>query len=187
MTTNELRPMETLCDGVHVIPALWSPEECAAMLAEIEAMDFEEAPIGRGKRMTHVRNNDRIIWDHPPLAEALWDQLSRYALPSFFGAEPIGLNERFRIYRYTKGQRFDWHGDGRFRRDNGEQSLFTFLLYLTEDFRGGETLFRGAKVTPQQGLACIFEHKKEHKGAEVIEGTKIVLRSDLMYPPLPFK
>jgi len=105
-------------------------------------------------------------------------------LPTYFGATALGLNERLRIYRYRKGQRFDWHADGRYRRESGEQSLYTFLLYLTDGFGGGETRFRDAVITPQQGLACIFEHKREHKGAEVTDGTKIVLRSDVMFSPL---
>ncbi len=47
---------------------------------------------------------------------------------------PAGLNERLRLYRYDVGQKFDWHRDGCFERDNGERSQFTFMIYLNDDF-----------------------------------------------------
>ena len=182
-----MNELQTVSRNVFTISEFLGEDACADLLSQIQRLEFEAASLGRnGSKMTirEVRNNDRIIWDNPTLADLLWDRLQSFPLPSYFGAEPVGLNERLRVYRYTKGQKFDWHADGRFQRANGEQSLYTFLLYLTEDFRGGETSFRDSKIIAQTGLACVFEHKLEHKGCEVIEGTKIVLRSDVMYSPL---
>jgi prolyl 4-hydroxylase len=36
-------------------------------------------------------------------------------------------------------------------------------------------------VTPEAGLALIFDHDLLHEGAAVLEGQKYVLRSDVMY------
>jgi hypothetical protein len=49
----------------------------------------------------------------------------------------VGLNERFRFYRYDPGQHFAPHMDGCYQRANGEESQFTFLVYLNDGFVGG--------------------------------------------------
>ncbi len=55
------------------------------------------------------------------------------------------------------------------------------MIYLNGGARGGETRFENASVTPEAGLALIFDHYLLHEGAPVLEGQKYVLRSDVMY------
>ncbi len=61
------------------------------------------------------------------------------------------------------------------------------MVYLNDDFTGGETLFsKGIRIAPQQGMALLFYHWQKHMGDEVLDGRKYVLRSDVMYSrPLP--
>ena len=100
-----------------------------------------------------------------------------------------GLNERLRFYRYEPGQYFDWHSDGRFWRSQEEESHFTFMIYLNDDYEGGETTFRAMPdrpdedlvVVPRTGMGLIFHHPLWHRGSEVRSGRKYVLRSDVMY------
>jgi hypothetical protein len=75
------------------------------------------------------------------------------------------------------------HTDGCYRRSNGEESLFTFMIYLNAGILGGATKFENALVIPQAGLALVFDHYLLHEGTRVIEGHKYVLRSDIMYGP----
>ncbi len=132
--------------------------------------------------MPEVRNNTRVMFDDVPLATRLWARLAPI-LPGRAPLGSLGLNERFRFYRYDPGQAFRWHRDGRFVRDLKEASRLTFMIYLNEDFRGGATEFDfpAEVVRPRTGMALVFEHGLNHQGAEVIEGTKYVLRSDVMY------
>jgi predicted 2-oxoglutarate/Fe(II)-dependent dioxygenase YbiX len=104
--------------------------------------------------------------------------------PVLAGHRAVGLNERFRLYRYAPSQRFSWHTDGAFRRDNGETSLVTFMVYLNEGYRGGATLFEDAEVVGRTGMALVFRHALLHEGATVVAGRKYALRSDVMYGPL---
>jgi len=55
------------------------------------------------------------------------------------------------------------------------------MVYLNGGARGGETRFENVSITPEPGLALLFDHYLLHEGAEVIEGTKYVLRTDVMY------
>ena len=95
----------------------------------------------------------------------------------------IGLNERLRFYRYLPGQSFAAHRDGYFLRENGQRSFLTFILYLNDDYTGGEIRFLESEkiVVPQLGQAIVFSHQLWHEGLPVTDGCKYVLRTDVIY------
>ncbi|HZS03853.1 MAG TPA: 2OG-Fe(II) oxygenase [Blastocatellia bacterium] len=131
-----------------------------------------------------VRNNTRVILDDRERAGNLWLRVSDQIPPVLEGRQAVGLNERFRFYRYDVGQYFAPHTDGYFRRENGEQSLLTLMIYLNDDFEGGETNFGEVCIEAGKGMALIFDHKLLHEGVAVRKGRKYVLRSDVMYSPV---
>lgn len=160
--------------------------ECAALTARIEALGPEVAPVTtpRGFVMRpDIRNNARVMFDDLDLAARLFARLAPLVPPALCGLAPVGLNERFRGYRYTPGQRFAPHYDGAFIRDARERSLLTFLLYLDDGCVGGATgfLHHDVEVAPARGAAVWFQHALLHEGAPVQAGVKYVLRSDVMY------
>lgn len=173
-----------VAEGVYTIPNLLTPEECRESIDFTEAKGYEAAPITTAMGFVmrpDIRNNTRVIVDDVDRAAALWER-SREEIPGFLrGRQAIGLNERFRFYRYDPGERFAPHRDGAFRREGGEESLLTFLVYLNEGFAGGETIVEGLPITPKAGMALIFEHPLIHEGAAVTRGRKYVLRSDVMF------
>jgi prolyl 4-hydroxylase len=173
-------------------PMLWTvadllpPDLCAAQIARIEAAAPAPAPITtlRGAVMRpDIRNNDRVVFDDPELAADLLARVRGHVPELLSGMRLCGANERLRCYRYRPGQRFAPHYDGAFVRDDREQSLVSYLVYLNDDFVGGETNFLqlGQTIVPRAGTALLFQHRLLHEGAEVREGCKYVLRSDLMY------
>jgi prolyl 4-hydroxylase len=171
-------------------PILWTAPlldeaECREWIAEIERLGPEVAPIttSRGFEMRpDVRTNTRVIVDDPARAAALYARTRPFLPGRVDDRAVVGLNERFRCYRYEPGQFFAPHSDGAFHRDEHERSLFTMLVYLNEGFEGGETLFHRprAVVRPRTGLACFFWHPLVHEGAPVLSGAKYVLRTDVM-------
>jgi predicted 2-oxoglutarate/Fe(II)-dependent dioxygenase YbiX len=168
------------------VPAVLSPAECAAELARIEALGPAEAPITtpRGfERRPDLRNNDRVMFDDPALAQRVFAAVRPTLPAAWVGREPCGANERFRGYRYQPGQVFRPHLDGCFQRDATERSELTLMVYLNDDFEGGETAFESPEmvVRPTAGSALLFFHALRHEGREVQRGKKYVLRSDAMY------
>lgn len=167
-----------------------SPAECAEMIAFAEARGFAEAPVtvgvNRYMMIPDLRNNTRVMVDAPDLAEQLWPRLAEF-MPQRIGAySPVGLNERFRFYRYEPGQQFNWHRDGAFVRTDEEQSFLTLMFYLNDDCDGGTTDFMyvandDLSVVPEMGMALVFSHPLYHRGAPVVSGRKYVLRTDVMY------
>jgi predicted 2-oxoglutarate/Fe(II)-dependent dioxygenase YbiX len=173
-----------VAEGIDVVADLLTPEECREYIDWTEAKGYEAAPIttlSGFELRPEVRNNTRVIVDDPERAEALWLRV-RDEIPTFYaGRQAIGLNERLRFYRYDPGERFALHRDGAYRRENGEMSLLTVLVYLNEGFSGGETVVEGRPITPRRGMALIFDHQLLHEGAAVTGGRKYVLRSDVMF------
>ncbi|MDB5309623.1 MAG: hypothetical protein JWO38_3825 [Gemmataceae bacterium] len=184
-------------DDLFVVRNFLSPEECEQYIARTEAAGYGDAPINTfagpmvNKKM---RNNDRVMIDDPALAATTWDRLRPFVPPKRGTSWlAVGLNERFRFYRYDPGQRFDWHFDGRYERSPTEVSNLTFMVYLNAGFEGGATEFNlglGStvrpddpivRVVPEAGMALVFVHAMFHQGAAVTSGRKYVLRSDVMY------
>lgn len=167
-------------------PSFLSPESCRAEIDRAERIGFAPAPITTAAgfvMMPDVRNNTRVMRDDPDLAARLFGALE--PLLRGLGAPPVGLNERFRYYKYGPSECFRWHRDGSFRRANGEASELTFMIYLNDGFEGGETEFDWPEraVKPRAGMALVFAHRARHQGAPVVRGTKYVLRTDVMFAP----
>jgi predicted 2-oxoglutarate/Fe(II)-dependent dioxygenase YbiX len=177
-------------ENIFVLRDFLTPDECADFVARSEQAGYEDAPISTaaGPVMAkEYRDNARLIVDDPTLADRLWSLAAPFVPPHVHNWDAAGLNERFRFYRYDPGQRFAPHWDGCFYRDSREQSQLTFMVYLNDDFTGGETRFYledrrlRLAVRPERGMALVFVHRQLHEGAVVEQGRKYVLRTDVMY------
>ncbi|MFZ6743118.1 2OG-Fe(II) oxygenase [Undibacterium sp. JH2W] len=174
--------------GVFGIKNFITEEECERMIFSSEQMGYEEAMIqtGTGMRMyKDVRNNDRVIFDDKPLAAAIFERAKLFLPAELKEWTLLGLNERFRFYRYEEGQYFKWHKDGNYARNEDEVSFLTLLIYLNGDYTGGSTSFRWETIQPEKGMALVFPHMMLHQGAPVESGVKYVLRTDVMYKKAP--
>jgi prolyl 4-hydroxylase len=171
--------------SLFTISNVLSAEECDHFIRFTEREGFSSAPITTSRGMVlmpEVRNNARCMLDDPALGAALFGRLRGWIPEGWESFRVLGLNERFRYYRYDVGEYFRWHHDGAFVRSRSERSLFTVMVYLNDDFEGGTTDFEGdLRIAPRRGMALLFEHHKRHQGAAVTRGRKYVLRTDVMY------
>lgn len=182
-----------LTDEVFIVEDLLSPDECEEYIELSESLGYEDAlvtsPVGQVLR-TDIRNNQRVIYDDLELAKEFWQRIEDLVPTKEENYWAVGVNERFRFYRYDPGQQFNWHQDGSFERDSSERSFWTFMMYLNDEFEGGETSFNDSysdkpfadfQVIPQTGMALFFKHSIYHKGKPVLRGRKYILRTDVMY------
>ncbi len=183
--------LQNLGHGINRLSNVFSPVDCRRFIAQAEGFGFEPATINTltgAKLESEVRNNDRVIFDSPELAQEVWRRVALDLPPVWMARGLAGLNERFRFYRYAQNQKFDWHVDGPFERSNGERSLLTILIYLGGAYEGGETTFdingQLIEVRGDEGDVVVFPHRLRHRGSLVTSGTKYMLRSDVMYFPL---
>ena len=174
------------------VPAAMSGEECDALVRLSETAGYDYAPIAGGLcgpfgfRVSDGRRNCRAAVEDARLADVLWGRLKRFVPERVEGRPVVGLNERLRFYRYEAGQDFSAHTDGYYLRANGERSRLTLIVYLNEDFTGGETFFPQTErtLTPRTGTLLLFPHRLWHAARPVLQGRKYVLRTDVMYEAL---
>jgi hypothetical protein len=157
-----------------------SPSECEEMIRVSEQIGYEDIKTGV------LNNNAWVTWvlDEASVEKPLYERCKEYLPRLVPGIEAgtlsarllSGLNPRSRFYRYLpnnyetfKSHRDDpnpgagFVGPRSFSWDlDGERaSLLTFLLYLNDDFEGGETTFHlddgtDVPVRPTQGSVLVF-------------------------------
>lgn len=171
-------------DQIWTIKNFLSVQECEDLIIFAESKGFQEATVSLksgARMMKNVRNNDRLVYKDANLATVYWQKLQPFCPTKLDKNDVLGLNEQFRFYRYEENQRFKRHIDGRFQRNESEESRITFMIYLNEDYEGGETAFDNWTIQPQTGMALCFIHELKHEGLPLKSGAKYVLRSDIMY------
>lgn len=190
LQVNELEP-----DQIYVIPKFLNAKECDQLVSYFET---HLPPIasagGKPKRGYAFRNNDRQSIQDPSVADTLWKGMQQVVQESPISQAkiPKGLNSNIRIYRYRKGHSFGAHYDESVQDETtGLWTDWTLLVYLNEDMKGGETVFYKNDnrksdpivVQPKKGMALLHRHGTHcllHEAMEVIDGSKWVLRSDVL-------
>lgn len=194
-----------------------SPDECKAIIAAGESVGFlPDMPIREGGDTSVLAHNFYWVVD-TAFHDTLWARMAPFVPADVGGRRARGLNRRFRVYRYVPGAEYRCHIDGAWppsgiRSDNTyvyddsppdkkQSSLFTFLLYLNDEFEGGETTFyipgqgegvlNAYPVRPVMGGVAIFPHGETrgallHEGTSVKKGAKYIIRTDIEYDVEPF-
>lgn len=146
-----------------------------------------------------VRNNTRYLFKSNPLARSLWKTFAKAldsseleeVRPAGFGTDgvwiPVAVNSLFRLNRYEQDQHFSKHQDVGYCANNDSRTILSFIIYLNENFSGGETEFYNnddtvaCTVRPTLGTAVLFNHSMWHVAKPVVAGTKYLLRGDIMF------
>lgn len=166
---------------VRLFPALFSAEECN-FLIERAAPALRPSLVVDPQTGQHVpnpvRTSDAVAFplvDESPTIHALCRRLADASGTHVKQGEPL------QILRYKPGQEYRAHFDAIGNADN--QRILTFLVYLNEDFEGGETYFLkpGLKVRGQKGDGLLFRNadlsgapdlNSQHSGLPVTAGEK---------------
>ncbi|KAL3898762.1 MAG: hypothetical protein SGPRY_012776 [Prymnesium sp.] len=172
---------------------LLTPSECAAWIGWAEARGFQREKLARTSS-TALRDQWRMSLHSPELAAALFQRLVHFDLPPpLVGASKCaGCNPNLRLYKYEQGQRFGPHVDESNALADGTKTQLTVLVYLNQEFEGGETAFyRDHRATreaytfvPRQGAVLLHAHGAQcltHEAMPVRRGVKYVLRTDVAY------
>ncbi|MBE9399714.1 2OG-Fe(II) oxygenase [Pontibacterium sp. N1Y112] len=150
--------------GAFQILNVLSQEECQRLISITESLGYmEDAAVSLPR---NVRHNDNVTWVVDELTDGtFWQRTCDFmGDPNniFDGKKPLGINARFRFYRYGVGDYFKPHIDGDWPGsrviDNtlvpdaypDRWSKMTFLVLLSEDFEGGSTQFWVNKDDPSK-------------------------------------
>ena len=155
---------------VFAVDGVLRPAECAEMIARIERLKPSAAPIStpRGFVMRpDIRNNTRVMFDDVGLAAELFARIGGAVPARLCDRRPVGVNERFRCYRYEDGQRFAPHYDGAFAAQRSRaQRADADGLSQRRLRAAATTAFHDFDVaaTPRTGCALMFQHQLLHEG-----------------------
>ena len=176
---------EVVCSAPRItrFSNLFTADECA-YLAEAADPMFEPAPTvdeRTGKLiMNPVRTSDTAVF--PWIAEDPAVHALNRRIAAASGTD-VRQGEPLQVLRYTPGQEYKPHIDAIPGFDN--QRILTMLVYLNEDFDGGETHFLKCDLTVRgrAGDAILFENVDAdgrpnsdavHAGLPVTRGVKIL-------------
>jgi hypothetical protein len=194
-----------------------SREECLRFIELTESLDY--LPDAAVSLPRSVRHNHNVTWVVDEQTDGIiWRRCADFATDErgfFDNKKPLGLNARFRFYRYEPGDFFKPHTDGAWPGSRvidrqliadaypDRFSQMTVLLFLSDDFEGGDTQFwvdkndssRPARSqdqvewvnvrTPAGGALC-FPHGTHplhclHSSEEILSGVKYIIRTDMLF------
>lgn len=150
--------------GAYQLLNVLSDAECEAFMALSERMGY--IPDAAVSLPRAIRHNDSVTWVVDEDTDGLlWRRVATLAQDwdnIFDGREAVGLNARFRFYRYGTGDYFEAHTDGDWPGSRvidellvtnaypDRYSCMTFLVLLNDDFEGGATRFLVNATAPGQ-------------------------------------
>ena len=166
-----------------------------------------DAPVSLPHSIRHNTNLNWIVDES--IDGPIWSRCSGLIPEQVMGHSALGLNARFRFYRYAGGDYFKPHTDGAWPGsrviDNtlvhdaygDRSSQMSMLLFLSDGYSGGRTLFYVpstehpnetdviAIATPKAAALC-FPHGFHplhclHAGEPVSDGVKYIIRTDVLF------
>jgi len=161
-----------------------SPAECS-YLVRVAKPEFQPATVGHVSGGAQQHNQQIRTCDvaaFPWIVEDLVVQAFNRRIAAASGTK-AECGEPLQVLRYRPGQQFKPHRDC--IEPGGNQRMLTMLVYLNEDYIGGETEFlkTGAKVKGSAGDAILFRNADSagnpdldslHAGLPVTSGVKLL-------------
>ena len=188
--------MSCMTDLIHVIDTL-TPSEIDKVKNYLEPDWWQPTTvfgISGAEENKSVRNNERIcLHDTSEAANIIHDAMNksllkyrdelanvhmefvRFPVPGTYRTQCY--REGIQVLRYQTDQHYNWHVDQATDKDINEyHRSISIVLYLTDDFEGGRTVFPHRAYKPKAGQALIFPSNWcfPHKSEPVTRGEKMV-------------
>lgn len=167
--------------AVSRFPALLTPDECRYLIAAVDDILAPATVVdpATGRMISNpIRTSDGAVIG--PTRENLVVRAINRRIAAISGT-PFDNGEPLSVLRYRPGQQYRLHSDA--LPGNANQRVATVLVYLNDDFSGGETDFPaiGVTVKPAIGDAVLFrnitgsgaaDQRMVHAGLPVTKGVK---------------
>jgi len=166
---------------VVVFHELFSSEECRYLRIVKEPM-MSPAVVGSGSDLRRHPHRDSDYAAFGPLTEDLVVQQINRCIAEATGTE-ASWGEPLGVLRYSPGQQYRLHHDAVRPADPAEERSLTALIWLNDEYEGGETIFPklGLTIRGAVGDMIVFRNvledgspdpRMQHAGVPVKRGTK---------------
>ena len=158
--------------SVYVFKDFLQESDCKKIITFLNSNEFKQAhQFNSGRHNNELFTSDKIIIE---LIDSKINKLK------FDGREIINYVVPFEFYKYKKLDYITPHVDSPVLFDSNLQSNYTAIIYLNDDFVGGDTFFVDlkSKINPVQGMLLLFEHHLLHEALRIELGTKYIYRSE---------
>ncbi len=120
-------------------------------------------------------------------------ELSNYfyqKIKSIINVETYRANDLIMTGKYSPDNEFGIHTDTGlyYNKNKNEKSRYTLLIYLNDNFENGETVFyddylkEKEIITPEKGMALVFDIDLWHKANKIINGNKYWIGCEIIAP-----
>jgi hypothetical protein len=160
---------------IWVIPEFIDQNTCDEIIQRVYQKGFKQA-----RQFEQGRHNHEVFVQDQLIIEEINKKLSELFLNDGQNKHIIKMHPtNVEVYKYNPGDYIARHSDAA-SVIGDESSVFTLVVYLSDDFIGGETHFNdfAMNVKPPKGGAVIFGHEHHHEALLVEEGHKYILRSN---------
>jgi prolyl 4-hydroxylase len=167
---------------IELIAGLFSPSECRYI--QLLAQPWLEpamiyATTGEGMRDPHRDSDNMVI---APMTEDLVIQAINGCIANASGTKPT-WGEPLHVLRYGPGQQYRPHHDAHTLVQVEQRRIATALLYLNDEYQGGETHFPEIGVTVRGGIGDLLifhnldaeklpDRRMIHAGLPITRGEK---------------
>ena len=188
---------ETLSDApeVRLFPGIFTATECAYLI-DVANPSLRPSVVvdpHTGQQVPHpIRTSSAAAFpfvDENPAIHALNRRLAAASGTNVRAGEPL------QVLRYAPGEQYRQHSDALPHVAAEQQRVLTFLVYLNDDYEGGETAFPelGIQVRGRTGNGLLFrnalpdgalDQRAVHAGLPVTRGIKHVASRWIRAAPL---
>jgi prolyl 4-hydroxylase len=180
---------------VRLFPALFSAAECDYLAATAAPLLRPSTVIDpyTGRDIPHpVRTSSAVGF--PFIAENPAIHALNRRLAAASGTD-VRAGEPLQVLRYAPGEQYRQHSDALPGVAPGQQRVLTFLVYLNDDYEGGETAFPALaiKARGRTGDGLLFrnasrdgtpDRRAVHAGLPVTSGAKLIASRWIRAAPL---
>jgi hypothetical protein len=200
---------------IIVVDNFMTKSECKEIISSVNSYDLTELSFRDSKRIIAFDNNDCLTNTISSRLEknGILNKINNIKIkPYGFSSNSVNwnpnnsqINKCFRFNKYTDSEGVKYHRDAQYCESKFVKSNYTLVLYLNNDYVGGEIKFKipnvkidhcghtikeelnllqscdSKKITisPRRGTLVIFDQRLLHKTSNV-KGTKYILRSELI-------
>jgi len=188
---------QLLCEAPEIrrFPALFTSAECAYLI-DVASPTLRPSVVvdpHTGRDVPHpIRTSSATAFplvDENPAIHALNRRLAAASGTDVRAGEPL------QVLRYAPGEQYRQHSDALPHVAPDQQRVLTFLVYLNDDYEGGETAFPalGIQVRGRTGDGLLFRNASAdgvpdpraiHAGLPVTRGAKVLASRWIRAAPL---